>query len=557
MEKERFFSTTPPQNWQAGEPRLPPPPEMTSVPAGDCFLNLNWEQAIEQGTHLDSALSSLVSSPSSNPTTVAANDSVVIRELIGRLGSICNSGEISPTSRYHGTNTSCYSTPLNSPPQLNLSMMEGRGGLPVSGNMAMPAAQLSPFAADPGFAERAARSCFGGRSYGGLTSQFGPSETGKLSRVSSSQSLMGSGSQMDISENGKETAMQERAQLEMGMRSKLGGRLSGSSTPDNGEFGSGQEESSASDRITAGGEASLRGNSENNARKRKAPPKGKGKEPPLSSSGTNPPKRSEEVDSSAKRSKPAETNGTDKDAAVKPKAEQNGGASSSGDSGQKQGKENNAKPPEPPKDYIHVRARRGQATDSHSLAERVRREKISERMKLLQDLVPGCNKVTGKAVMLDEIINYVQSLQRQVEFLSMKLAAVNPQLDFNVENLLPKDMHQASGPMPPPPPPPLYPLDASSTAFSYAHQPQGASLQSVVTNGLENQCSLNPLDSSLHRSLSMQLPPLDGFGDATSPVGTFWEDDLQSVVQMGFGQSQENAYSSQGFHVQVQFTQIT
>lgn len=27
--------------------------------------------------------------------------------------------------------------------------------------------------------------------------------------------------------------------------------------------------------------------------------------------------------------------------------------------------------PEPFKDYIHVRARRGQATDSHSLAERV------------------------------------------------------------------------------------------------------------------------------------------------------------------------------------------
>ncbi|KAI5017014.1 hypothetical protein ZWY2020_037392 [Hordeum vulgare] len=36
-------------------------------------------------------------------------------------------------------------------------------------------------------------------------------------------------------------------------------------------------------------------------------------------------------------------------------------------------------------------------------------------MKLLQDLVPGCNKVVGKAVMLDEIINYAQSLQRQVE----------------------------------------------------------------------------------------------------------------------------------------------
>jgi hypothetical protein len=34
--------------------------------------------------------------------------------------------------------------------------------------------------------------------------------------------------------------------------------------------------------------------------------------------------------------------------------------------------ENPQPPPEPPKqDYIHVRARRGQATDSHSLAERV------------------------------------------------------------------------------------------------------------------------------------------------------------------------------------------
>lgn len=37
------------------------------------------------------------------------------------------------------------------------------------------------------------------------------------------------------------------------------------------------------------------------------------------------------------------------------------------------GKNSDAKPPEPPKDYIHVRARRGQATDAHSLAERVRR----------------------------------------------------------------------------------------------------------------------------------------------------------------------------------------
>ncbi|CAD6242771.1 unnamed protein product [Miscanthus lutarioriparius] len=98
-------------------------------------------------------------------------------------------------------------------------------------------------------------------------------------------------------------------------------------------------------------------------------------------------------------------------------------------------------------DYIHVRARRGQATDSHSLAERVRRERISERMRYLQELVPGCSKVTGKAGMLDEIINYVQSLQKQVEFLSMKIAASNPVVSFDiVEDLFGRQLKQACSP---------------------------------------------------------------------------------------------------------------
>ncbi|XP_045805333.1 transcription factor bHLH48-like [Trifolium pratense] len=86
--------------------------------------------------------------------------------------------------------------------------------------------------------------------------------------------------------------------------------------------------------------------------------------------------------------------------------------------------------------YVHVRVRRGQATDSHSLAERARREKINARMKLLQELVPGCNKISGTALVLDKIINHVQSLQHEVEILSMKLAAVNPIIDSNLESIL-------------------------------------------------------------------------------------------------------------------------
>ncbi|CAO2152022.1 unnamed protein product [Urochloa humidicola] len=186
---------------------------------------------------------------------------------------------------------------------------------------------------------------------------------------------------------------------------------------------------------------------------------------------------------------------------------------------------------EPPKDYIHVRARRGQATDSHSLAERVRREKISERMKLLQDLVPGCNKVTGKAVMLDEIINYVQSLQRQVEFLSMKLSTVNPRLEIDVDSFTPKDANQSCAPASSSllaPQPPVYSLEGPIPALCYA-SPQGTAVPSTVTSA---KSFVTPSTFVNH---GVSDHSLEGFQNANSQMGSLWEeDDLQSLVLMGF-----------------------
>ncbi|XP_059640939.1 transcription factor bHLH79-like [Cornus florida] len=105
--------------------------------------------------------------------------------------------------------------------------------------------------------------------------------------------------------------------------------------------------------------------------------------------------------------------------------------------------EQSTKPSEPPKeDHIHVRARRGQATDTHSLAERVRRENINKRMKILIELVPGCNKVIGKVLVLDEIINYIQSLQRQ--FLSMKLESANSRMNPSIEGFKKNDGHSVT-----------------------------------------------------------------------------------------------------------------
>nr|ACN21631.1 putative basic helix-loop-helix protein BHLH4 [Lotus japonicus] len=74
--------------------------------------------------------------------------------------------------------------------------------------------------------------------------------------------------------------------------------------------------------------------------------------------------------------------------------------------------------PHPPPMRPRVRARRGQATDPHSIAERLRRERIAERIRALQELVPSVNK-TDRAVMLDEIVDYVKFLRLQVKVLSM------------------------------------------------------------------------------------------------------------------------------------------
>ncbi|KAI3749696.1 hypothetical protein L2E82_20312 [Cichorium intybus] len=178
--------------------------------------------------------------------------------------------------------------------------------------------------------------------------------------------------------------------------------------------------------------------------------------------------------------------------------------------------EKKSKLPEPPKDYkdyIHVRARRGQATDSHSLAERVRREKISERMKLLQDLVPGCNKVTGKALMLDEIINYVQSLQHQVEFLSMKLATVNPRQDFDMNSQLCKDMSQSHGNLSQH----LYAMETSTSEF-YKQNPQ------VLFSG-STAITQSPVDP---------LPLVHGFTETFSHFTGFEVDDLHNIVKMRY-----------------------
>ncbi|KAM1010609.1 hypothetical protein ACFX2C_046066 [Malus domestica] len=62
--------------------------------------------------------------------------------------------------------------------------------------------------------------------------------------------------------------------------------------------------------------------------------------------------------------------------------------------------------------------RRSRAAEVHNLSERKRRDRINEKMRALQELIPHSNK-TDKASMLDEAIEYLKSLQMQLQVMWM------------------------------------------------------------------------------------------------------------------------------------------
>ncbi|XP_039056230.1 transcription factor UNE10-like [Hibiscus syriacus] len=63
--------------------------------------------------------------------------------------------------------------------------------------------------------------------------------------------------------------------------------------------------------------------------------------------------------------------------------------------------------------------RRSRAAAIHNLSERKRRDRINQKMKTRQQLVPNASK-TDKASMLDEVIEYLKQQQAQVQMMSMR-----------------------------------------------------------------------------------------------------------------------------------------
>ncbi|KAL2470627.1 Transcription factor PIF1 [Abeliophyllum distichum] len=88
---------------------------------------------------------------------------------------------------------------------------------------------------------------------------------------------------------------------------------------------------------------------------------------------------------------------------------------------------------------MHARSststKRPRAAEVHNQSERRRRDRINEKMKALQGLIPRCNK-SDKASMLDEAIEYLKSLQVQVQMMSMGCGMI-PMMYPGVQQFMP------------------------------------------------------------------------------------------------------------------------
>eukprot|EP00250_Pteridium_aquilinum_P015425 c22570_g1_i2 orf=426-2021(+) len=161
-------------------------------------------------------------------------------------------------------------------------------------------------------------------------------------------------------------------------------------------------------------------------------------------------------------------------------------------------------------------ARRNRVAEIHNLSERNRRNRINEKLKALQDLIPNSNK-TDKASMLDEAIEYTKTLQMQLQMVSMRSGM----------NVSPTGMPMAL------PQTPLHmaPLQSVGLGVPISHAGMGMGMDIGFPVNLPPYCAGRPFQGAPATMIQYGMPFQNG---STSGL----QDGNQVYAPMGFVPSQ-------------------
>ncbi|KAK4275646.1 hypothetical protein QN277_018689 [Acacia crassicarpa] len=164
-------------------------------------------------------------------------------------------------------------------------------------------------------------------------------------------------------------------------------------------------------------------------------------------------------------------------------------------------------------------SRRNRAAEVHNLSERRRRDRINEKMRTLQQLIPHSNK-TDKASMLDEAIEYLKSLQLQLQVMWMG-AGMAPMMFPGIQHYMSQmGMGMASPSFPPIPNPVQLPRTSLDHSMSMAQTPnQGLMHQAPVMGPFtyQNQMQNQAFSEQYARYMGYQFmqsassQPMNGF----------------------------------------------
>ncbi|XP_010271074.1 PREDICTED: transcription factor PIF3 isoform X2 [Nelumbo nucifera] len=150
-----------------------------------------------------------------------------------------------------------------------------------------------------------------------------------------------------------------------------------------------------------------------------------------------------------------------------------------------------ARKPAPPR--VGTGSKRSRAAEVHNLSERRRRDRINEKMRALQELIPNCNKV-DKASMLDEAIEYLKTLQLQVQIMSMGSGLYMPPV------MLPPGMQHVHAP-------------------HMAHfSPMGVGMGMGMSMGLGFGMGMVDMSGGSSGCPLIQVPPMHGTQFPTTPI---------------------------------------